>query len=169
MEGHGHYHRCCRSIIIMYCPSRSPRFKWQHGDLCARQWFIDCGHRFPFDMLHIVEWDMVFFEIALHVLFRFIRDGVAITNVKSIYRCAWTGTGLPRPNAMPIWESLRGFISQKVRHDIRRPSPSGRSDLLAPHSAASFWSVMQKWRRTGLRARFSTTKSACRYSRRLSA
>ncbi len=60
------------------------RFKWQNGDLCARQWFIDCGHKFRFDMLHIVEWDLVCLR-TLDKLFQNVRDGVAVTDVKTIH------------------------------------------------------------------------------------
>jgi hypothetical protein len=43
-------------------PFRSKKFKWMHGDLCIRQWFVDEGHKLDFDAVNLVEWDSVFLE-----------------------------------------------------------------------------------------------------------
>lgn len=94
-------------------PFASPRFKWQNGDLCARQWFIDVGHRFPFDMLHIVEWDLVILQ-ALAQLFQSIRDGVAVTDVKTIGSTRsknWYWIATPERNK--DMEALRAHVAKK--------------------------------------------------------
>lgn len=44
----------------IYCiRGRSDEWKWKNGDLAIRRWFIDCGEKIPFDMLHVIEWDML--------------------------------------------------------------------------------------------------------------
>jgi len=40
-------------------PFRFQRFKWQNGDLCIRQWFIDEGYKYDFEALNLIEWDLV--------------------------------------------------------------------------------------------------------------
>jgi hypothetical protein len=35
------------------------RWNWQHGDLALAAWFRDVGHRFDFDVVHFVEWDLL--------------------------------------------------------------------------------------------------------------
>ena len=94
-------------------PFASARYKWQHGDLCARQWFIDCGHRFSFDMLHIVEWDMVYLQ-PINILFRGIRDGVSETNIKSIH--AWRALNwywIYTPEGDARLQTLRAYVRKK--------------------------------------------------------
>jgi hypothetical protein len=41
-------------------PSPHPgRWNWQHGDLALAAWFREVGHRYDFDVVHFVEWDLV--------------------------------------------------------------------------------------------------------------
>lgn len=60
-------------------PFPDAQFKWEHGDLCLRQWFIDQGHAFDFDMIHVVEWDLILLA-PIENLFGHIKDGVALSN-----------------------------------------------------------------------------------------
>lgn len=57
--------------------------RWRHGDICAREWFIEHGHQWAFDMLHLVEWDLLLLA-PLEQLFGHVRDGVALTHVRSL-------------------------------------------------------------------------------------
>src|SRR5262249_22521285 len=38
---------------------KSAHWKWKHSDLAARQWFQDVGRGMAFDILHLVEWDLL--------------------------------------------------------------------------------------------------------------
>jgi len=94
-------------------PFESSRFKWQHGDLCARRWFIDVGHRFPFDMLHLIEWDLVLLK-PVDKLYRHVRDGVAATGLRTIHqwrRRDWWWLKTPEGDAQ--LQTLRAFALKK--------------------------------------------------------
>lgn len=47
---------------LYYTKGKTAHWKWFHADLGVRQWFIDYGHKLDFDMLHVIEWDMLLFE-----------------------------------------------------------------------------------------------------------
>lgn len=38
-------------------PLEDPFYKWKNGDACARWWFKERGHEFPFDHLLLIDWD----------------------------------------------------------------------------------------------------------------
>jgi hypothetical protein len=38
---------------------REGRWNWQHGDLAVAAWYREVGHRQNFDVLHLVEWDLL--------------------------------------------------------------------------------------------------------------
>lgn len=38
---------------------RSAGWKWQNTDLCVREWFRTVGHRVSFDVLHVLQWDLL--------------------------------------------------------------------------------------------------------------
>lgn len=35
------------------------REKWKNGDLVIKEWFDQHGHNVPFDVLHVIEWDLL--------------------------------------------------------------------------------------------------------------
>lgn len=39
--------------------NQSPRWKWLNGDLAVKHWYENYGNTIDFDVLHIVEWDLV--------------------------------------------------------------------------------------------------------------
>ena len=94
-------------------PFTSARYKWQNGDLCTAQWFRDVGHRFSFDMLHIIEWDLILLKPVSELL-RHVTDGIGVTDVRTIeqMRCRnWYWIKTPTRNA--DLEDLRSFVSKK--------------------------------------------------------
>ena len=81
----------------LYCvPMDDPYWKWTSGDLCTRWWFRDCGIKADFEILHLVEWDMVLVGSLDH-FFGHIRDGVGLTlSIQGRHRLEtwmWTGPG----------------------------------------------------------------------------
>ena len=69
-----------REFAHLYCiKGRSRRWKWLHGDLAVRLWYHQYGRRVDFDMLHLIEWDLIFHD-SLAEIYRFIPvDGVGLT------------------------------------------------------------------------------------------
>jgi hypothetical protein len=90
-------------------PFDDPYYKWLHGDLCIRQWYHDVGSDFSFDLLHIVEWDLLLCE-PLDVLFGACTDGVALADLEPmqprIDRGWYWVTG---PRGAEEWKRLQAF------------------------------------------------------------
>lgn len=40
-------------------PLDDPLYKWKNGDLCVRWWYKEQGHRFSFDHVILLEWDLL--------------------------------------------------------------------------------------------------------------
>jgi hypothetical protein len=67
----------------LYCTKgKTARWKWLHGDLSVRQWFIDYGHRLDFDALHVIEWDMLFFEPLAKAYRKIPSGGMGLTGLR---------------------------------------------------------------------------------------
>lgn len=68
------------SSLAEYAPS----WKWRFGDLAVRQWFINVGNRVPFDVAHIIEWDLLLCR-PLHVMYSHIAaDTVGLTGLRRV-------------------------------------------------------------------------------------
>ncbi len=60
-------------LDAFYATGRAPHWNWKHGDLALAAWYRDVGHRHEFDVLHLVEWDLLLLA-PLHELYRRIPD-----------------------------------------------------------------------------------------------
>jgi len=49
-------------------------WKWKNGDLVVRQWFLDRGKDIPFDMVHLIEWDMLLCD-SVENIFKTVPGG----------------------------------------------------------------------------------------------
>lgn len=96
---------------LHYIKGKSRHWKWFHGDLCVRKWFIDYGHRMDFDMLHVIEWDMLFFE-SLEKLYRKIPNGgMGLTGLRLLKpvqsRWDWTSKEPYKTRWLKLLETVR--------------------------------------------------------------
>jgi len=93
-------------------------WKWRNGDLCIRWWYKKVGYKINFDMLHIVEWDMLFLD-SVENYFKEINDGVAITHLQplSLIYNTWTWTA-PQQGRLE-WLELKKMVKKKFNYKKR--------------------------------------------------
>jgi hypothetical protein len=41
---------------------QDPEWKWKHGDITYQIWYNEFGHTLDFDVMHSVEWDLLYFD-----------------------------------------------------------------------------------------------------------
>jgi hypothetical protein len=65
-----------------YCIQDKPDiWKWKNGDLAFREWYINLGQSIDFDVVHILEWDLIMFE-PLDVLYQHVPgNGLGISGL----------------------------------------------------------------------------------------
>lgn len=51
--------RAVLGLDSFYASRRTGQWNWQHGDLALAAWYRDVGHRLDFDVVHLVEWDLL--------------------------------------------------------------------------------------------------------------
>lgn len=56
-------------------------WKWKHSDLAARLWFKEVGNKISFDMLHVIEWDLVFFSPLDEIYKNIPKSGIGLTSL----------------------------------------------------------------------------------------
>jgi len=46
-----------------YCiKGKSNNWKWKNSDLAIKLWYKSIGKKIEFDMLHVIEWDLLLFD-----------------------------------------------------------------------------------------------------------
>lgn len=86
--------------------SEPDRWNWQHSDLAAAAWFREVGRSLPFDVLHVVEWDLLLLA-PLESIYRSVPEGsVGLTALTPIAELEQEWTWLRREPNRREWEEL---------------------------------------------------------------
>jgi hypothetical protein len=78
-----------------YCiEEKTKRWKWKNGDLALRMWYAAVGKNLSFDMLHLIEWDLLVLD-SLNTIYKEIPlDAVGLTSIVPLQEVAnqwiWT-------------------------------------------------------------------------------
>lgn len=110
-------------------PFEKAQFKWEHGDLCIREWFRDRGRHHPFDMLHVVEWDLILLK-PLAELLAHVTEGVAVSARLTLAEFRKEGWGwITNPDRAEQFDRLTDFIRARYRvridYDAQFAGPFG--------------------------------------------
>jgi hypothetical protein len=86
--------------------SQQVGWNWQHSDLAAAAWFRTVGSTLSFDVLHVVEWDLLLLA-PLESLYRSVPEGsVGLTALTPISELEQEWTWLRREPNRREWEDL---------------------------------------------------------------
>jgi len=104
-------------LAHVYCISgKSAEWKWKHGDLATRLWYKDYGHHLGFDMLHIVEWDLLLFSSISQLYGHIPKNGVGFTGITPLEnvqgRWHWTSQ---EPHKSQ-WSELLQLVTHKFQY-----------------------------------------------------
>ncbi len=69
---------------IYYIKNKGKRWKWANGDLAMRQWYIDIGRKIPFDILHLIEWDLLLLSPIDKIYQKIPANGVGLTRLRPV-------------------------------------------------------------------------------------
>jgi hypothetical protein len=101
----------------LYCLSgKTAAWKWLHGDLAVREWHRAVGRELEFDMLHVVEWDLLLLDSLDRLYGGVLRSGIGVTALVPLRQIAdrWGWTQTPRWVAQ--WEKLLAYSRAKFGH-----------------------------------------------------
>jgi hypothetical protein len=90
----------------LYSSAGTGRWNWQHSDLVLAAWYRDVGFRIPFDIVHVIEWDLLLLE-SLESLYSAVpRGAVGLTALAPVSSLEREWTWLRREESRREWELL---------------------------------------------------------------
>lgn len=103
----------------LYCiKDKAPFWKWKNGDLAVKAWYKDIGRTLSFDMLHLIEWDLLLFDSLDRIYGDIPEDGMGVASLTPVEKMgkdwAWTGK---EPYAKEFGELLN-FARSKFGYDL---------------------------------------------------
>lgn len=104
---------------IWHLAGRDARWKWQNTDLCVREWHHKVGRHIAFDVVHVVQWDLLLFDSLENLFARIPPNALGLTGLTSIAAIAdrWHWT-LNEPHKTELIR-LREFVAE--RHGAKPP------------------------------------------------
>jgi hypothetical protein len=90
-------------------PLDDPHWKWVNGDLCVRWWYTEVGRHTTFDMLHLVDWDLILLE-SLERHFASVRDGIAMTGITPMEQVYDTWSWVAPIRGRYEWLKLKAYV-----------------------------------------------------------
>lgn len=94
-----------------YCiEGRSARWKWQNGDLALAAWFRDFGERVSFDVVHLIEWDMLVLDALDRVYGHLPPRTIGLTGLLPMTRVNPTWKWISQEPFKSEWESLHRHV-----------------------------------------------------------
>lgn len=91
-------------------------WKWKNGDMTYQMWYNDYGYKVDFDMMHAIEWDLLYFE-PLDVLFAHVPpDALALTGLIRLWKIkrSWYWTNDEKKKKE--WAQLMSFFREKYHY-----------------------------------------------------
>ena len=97
---------------------RASEWKWQNPDLAYREWFTDVGVGVEFDVVHVIEWDLLLLD-SIEKLYQHIdRDRIGLSGLRPISECHdrdWDW--ITEEPFKSQWEQLRTYVKEKYHYD----------------------------------------------------
>jgi hypothetical protein len=99
-----------------YASRHEGRWNWANGDLALLEWYRDVGRRLDFDVLHLVEWDLVLLA-PLAVAYRHVPAGaVALTCLTPVAELIGGWEWLRGPDRLRDWDALLALARDSWGH-----------------------------------------------------
>jgi hypothetical protein len=101
----------------VYVSRGSERWNWQHGDFALTAWYRTEGSKLEFDVLHVVEWDLLLVA-PLDALYASVPEGaVGLTALTPISELVDEWTWLRKAEPRREWEALLAMAREKWGYD----------------------------------------------------
>lgn len=93
---------------------KDSEWKWKNGDLAIKKWFENVGNEKEFDILHVIEWDLLLTE-PLDKLYNHVeKDQVALTGLKPIEEAREYGWKWVNDEYEERWTELKRVVKQDL-------------------------------------------------------
>ena len=103
----------------VYVSRRSDRWNWQHGDFALTDWYRAVGSRLDFDVLHVLEWDLLL-AAPLDTLYASVpASTVGLTALTPVADLEGEWTWLRKADARREWEALLAIARDEWGYDGR--------------------------------------------------
>lgn len=102
---------------VYFIEGKSSNWFWTSPDLAIRMWFRDVGKNIDFDVLHLIEWDLLLLDSLDNIYSKIPKDGIGLTGLQNMedIKNMWKWTS-EEPYASD-WKKLFEFVRKKYNYN----------------------------------------------------
>lgn len=93
---------------------KDSEWKWKNGDLAVKNWYEGFGREQYFDILHIIEWDLLLTEPLEELYSHVEKDQVALTGIKPILEAKEYGWKWVNGEYEDNWVRLKDTVKENL-------------------------------------------------------
>lgn len=93
---------------------KDSEWKWMNGDLAVRDWFLDKGKNKDFEMLHIVEWDLLLAAPLDEIYKDISENSLGLSGLKPIPEAEEYGWPWVTGEYSDEWQKLREWVKDET-------------------------------------------------------
>ena len=91
----------------LYCVTgRTSEWKWKNHDLALNLWYREQGKDINFDVLHLIEWDLLLFESVSKLYKNIPANGVGLAWLTPLSKIEWEWDWTRHPLHRTEWKEL---------------------------------------------------------------
>lgn len=104
-------------LDTLYCSPRDGHWNWKNGDLVLLDWYREHGHRLSFDVLHLVEWDLLLTEPLDRLYASVPPEAVGLTALTPLSVIGGDWRWLAGRDEAREWRELLGYARTAFGYD----------------------------------------------------
>lgn len=102
---------------IYFIQEKTSYQKYTHGDLAIKLWYEKIGKALSFDMLHLIEWDLLLLE-SLDKIYKHIpKNGVGLTSLTLVKNIEKKWSWLSKESQRNEWCNLLRFVKDRFNYN----------------------------------------------------
>jgi hypothetical protein len=101
----------------MHSLRESTQWSWRHGDLALAAWYRNAGSALDFDVVHVIEWDLLLVAPLESLYSSVPEDAVGLTVLTPISELEDEWTWLRRAENRREWEALLAHARKEWGYD----------------------------------------------------
>ncbi len=98
---------------IYRIPVSNWRWRWKNGDLSINLWYKELGNKIDFDMVYIIEWDLLLFESVPKVYNHINKNSVGLTGLKILGEVEDKWDWTSEEPSKTEWKKLLQYVKKK--------------------------------------------------------
>jgi hypothetical protein len=96
---------------------KNSKWKWKNSDLALQLWYAEIGHRLAFDMLHVIEWDLIILKPLSELYSHIPEDGIGLSGLTLLKKIEATWPWTSKEPYKTEWRDLLLFVKEKYKYD----------------------------------------------------